>query len=379
MVAAEWIFVSATAAVLYILAGWPALLAVLSRYSARPGVRDGSYLPGVSAVIAVHNGGRFLRAKLDSVFGQDYPQERLQVIVASDGSTDETEEIAQADPRVTLVRVPRGGKCRALNAGAQAARNEILLLTDVRQVLQPDCLRQLVAHYADPSTGVVSGELRIRAGDSTGSENVGLYWRIETWIRNRLSDVDSMFGATGPIYSMRRDLFVPVPEEILLDDMYLPLNAFFRGYRLRMEEKAIATDVPTSVATEFQRKVRTLAGNYQLLAYFPKLLVPFANRMWLHYVSYKLGRLMLPWLFGAMLVSSWFLPAPWNLVALAPQLGVYALAAVDPLVREGTAVKRLSSPAHVFLTMMAAAVVALRVLWTDPRDLWIVTSAKSRI
>jgi cellulose synthase/poly-beta-1,6-N-acetylglucosamine synthase-like glycosyltransferase len=373
-----WLFLVSAAAVTYILVGWPLLLALGARLFGRP-VHKEFHPRTVTVIIAVHNGERFLRAKLDSVFRLDYPADLMQVIVVSDGSTDTTDAIAAADPRVELVRVEKGGKCRALNAGFLRATGEILFLTDVRQELDSACLRWLVACFADPLVGVVSGELRIRAGESAGSQNVGLYWRFESWVRNQLAALDSMFGATGPVYAIRRELFVPIPEQILLDDMYLPLSAFFRGYRLQMEEGAIAWDVPTSVDTEFGRKVRTLAGNYQLLAHYPRLLVPFANRMWIHYVSYKLGRLVLPWLLLMLFVASWFLPEPWRWLVVAAQLAAYGVAFLDRWIPEGSLPKRFTSPARTFAVMMLAAASAVRILWTDPRRLWIVTSAKSKI
>ena len=215
--------------------------------------------------------------------------------VVSDGSTDDTDAIALsfADRGVSLLRVPHGGKPAALNAAIPAASGEILVLTDVRQELAVDCLQTLVNNFADPAVGVVSGHLIIRRGASRDESEVGLYWRYETWIRDNLSRLDSMFGATGPIYAIRKNLARPLPPDILLDDMALPLFAFFEGWRLIVEPAARAYDVPTGRDVEFTRKVRTLAGNWQLLRYQPKLLTP-ANRMLWHYLSYKLGRLLLP-------------------------------------------------------------------------------------
>jgi hypothetical protein len=234
----------------------------------------------------------------------------------------------------------------------------------------------LVSNFADPAVGVVSGELLIGAGASEGARTVGLYWRYESWIRDRLSQLDSMFGATGPFYAMRRALFVPLPGDVLLDDMFLPLSAFFRGYRLVCDPRARAFDVPTSARTEFTRKVRTLAGNYQILRFYPQLLGP-RNRLWGDYVSYKLGRLLLPFALLAMLVGGALLPDPGRLPVLAPQLAGYALALLDLAVPEGAALKRLTAPAATFVTMMVAALGALSIFVVPPRRLWKVTSAST--
>jgi poly-beta-1,6-N-acetyl-D-glucosamine synthase len=363
--------------VLYILAGYPLLLGWMARMWAKP-IRKEPIEPSVTFVIPVFNGEEYLQQKLESVLSLDYPWEKMEILVVSDGSTDGTDGIAQSfsDRGVRLIRLSRGGKPAALNAAIPQAKGELLILTDVRQLLEPGSVRHLVACFADESVGVVSGELLIRSGETQGEQSVGLYWRLETWIRDRLSSLDSMFGATGPFYAMRRELACPVPPEILLDDMYLPLAAFARNYRLTMESKARAYDYPTSVKTEYRRKVRTLAGNYQLLRYYPWLLGP-SNRMLFHYLSYKVGRLLLPWLLLAILVSSIFLPPPLRELSLLLQAAVYALGLLDRFIGEGSPFKRLTSPVHAFLAAMAAAVAGLSVFFVPPQTLWKVTSAST--
>ncbi|MGH9696334.1 MAG: glycosyltransferase, partial [Bryobacteraceae bacterium] len=233
-------------AILYVLAGYPLLLALLARYRARPVLKR--FEPGsISVIIAVHNGEIFLRNKLRSVLALRYPRELMQILVVSDGSTDATDTVAAefAGDGVDLLRIPRAGKPAALNAGIRQATGEILVLTDVRQELEPESVERLVACFADPAVGVVSGELLIRRGALHEDANIGLYWRFESWMRKQLSALDSMFGATGPFYAMRRSLAVTIPEDALLDDVYLPLSAFFRGFRLIVEPQARASDYPT--------------------------------------------------------------------------------------------------------------------------------------
>src|SRR6266404_1259830 len=288
------LFFASAAFILYVTIGYPLVLGVLARLRPRPIRKDGEP-QSVSVVVVVHNGARFIRDKLDSVLALDYPPELMEILVVSDESTDETDDIVReyAARGVQLMRVPKGGKPAALNAAIPRVKSEILFLTDVRQTLEPSSLRRLIACYGDPQVGVASGELIIRKGQSQDASDVGLYWRYESWIRNRLSSLDSMFGSTGPFYTMRRELAVAMPPDILLDDMYLPMAAFFRGYRLVVEDSARAFDYPTTRDTEFRRKVRTLAGNYQMIRLFPHLLGP-RNRMCFHYLSYKVGRLLLP-------------------------------------------------------------------------------------
>jgi poly-beta-1,6-N-acetyl-D-glucosamine synthase len=370
------VFLPAAALTAYVLFGYPLLLLAWKRIAARPVARRPGYTPTVTAVIPVYNGERFLYGKLTSLLAADYPPEKLDIIVVSDGSTDRTPQIARGfdGPRVRLLEMARGGKCAGLNAGIAIATGEILLLTDARQAIEPDAVRELMANFADPAVGAVSGQLKIRIGETKEEAGIGLYWRFETWIRDSLSAVDSMFGATGPFYALRRELAVPVPADILLDDMYLPLAAFRRGYRLVVESRAVAWDQPTSLETEMNRKVRTLAGNYQLLVCYPWLL-GWGNRMWIHFMSYKFGRLLLPVLLAVLLGSALAMEGSARLWLAGPQLAGYALALADPWLPDGFPLKRISSLARTFLMMMVAAVRGLKVFFVPARSLWKVTGS----
>lgn len=357
----------------YVLIGYPALLSLMARFRGKPIARADLIEP-VTVIIAVRNGERWLRQKLESVLALDYPPEMFDVIVVSDGSTDRTEEIARsfAGRRVRLLVVPQGGKPAAVNAAVPLATGEHLFLTDVRQILEPQCLKRLMTCMADPQVGVVSGNLKIRPGGNAEEESTGLYWRYENAIRQNLSQVDSMLGATGPVYLVRRRLFVPIPPDSLLDDVYLPMSVHLKGYRLVFEEDAVAVDEPTLLQSEFRRKVRTQAGILQLLATFPGL-YSSRNRMRLHFISLKIGRLMLPYLLLAALLSALALPGRWRWIAAGPQILFWAIAAVDPWIGRGSALKRLSAPARAFAVLVFSAFAALRILFLPARSLWVET------
>jgi cellulose synthase/poly-beta-1,6-N-acetylglucosamine synthase-like glycosyltransferase len=222
----------------------------------------------------------------------------------------------------------------------------------------------------------VSGNLKIRRGATVEEESTGLYWRYENAIRSNLSRLHSMLGATGPVHLLRRRLFVPIPPDCLLDDMFLPLSVHLAGYRLVLEEKAIAIDEPTVLASEFRRKVRTQAGNLQLLVMLPGLFSR-RNRMRFHYVSLKLGRLSLPWLLLAALLSSLFLPGPWRLLAV-PQVAFWLMALADPLLPQGSFPKKLTGSARAFAVLVFSAVAALRILFMPARSLWVEARAPIR-
>lgn len=369
--AALLIFVVSAAFCVYTLLVYPLLLWILSRGSGRD-VHKAPLRATVTVVLPVFNGERWIGAKLASILELRYPAEMIEILVVDDGSTDGTRRVVESyasRARVQVLALPRGGKAVALNAAIARATGEILFFTDVRQSLDPDSLANLVACFADSAVGVVSGELVIRDSANIEEASVGLYWKYEKWIRKQLSRLDSIPGATGCIYAMRRSLARPLPPDTLVDDMFLPLGAFFAGYRVILDESARAFDYPTQLASEFRRKVRTLAGVYQVIGQYPALIGP-RNRMWIHFVSHKLARLILPWALLAAAVSTLFLPAPWRTWMGAAQALVYGLALADYVLPSVFPLKRLTSPLRTFLVLMAASLCAVCILFVPPRLLW---------
>jgi hypothetical protein len=169
---------------------------------------------------------------------------------------------------------------------------------------------------------------------------------------------------------MRATLAAPLPPGTLLDDMYLPLGAFFRGYRVVMEETALAYDTPTTLDVEFRRKVRTLAGVYQVIGMFPQLLFPWSNRMWIHFMSHKFGRLLLPFALVALALGSFGLPDPFRGFVLAGQAGFYALGVADCWISEQSALKRLSSAVRTSISLSAAALWAVSIFFRPSMSFW---------
>lgn len=370
MTAAAFFLCLGAAWMVYVLAGYPLILAVWARLFAKP-IRKELTPRRISILIPVRNGARWVEAKIRSLLGSDYPAELLDVLVVSDGSTDETEQIVRdfPDARVRLLALAAGGKATAVSRGLEEVSGELVVLTDVRQAFQPAALAKLAACFADSSVGVVTGELVIREGESQEEYNTGLYWRYEKWIRRNLSRVDAMLGATGSIYAIRRELATPIPAEILLDDVYLPFAIALRGFRIYFEDEAKAYDMPTSLQAEFWRKVRTQAGVYQILFRFPALLSPF-NRRFVHFLSHKLARLLLPFAMIDAAIASCFLSGPWRIVLWAGQGCFYLLAMLDPVISEGNPLKRLSAVIRAFVVLTAAAFCALAVFVLPAQRLW---------
>lgn len=385
------VLVAGSVLVAYLLAGYPLLLAYVSRRPGAPVRKDPAFRPRVSVLLAVHNGAAFITRKLECLLALDYPPHLLQILVASDDSTDGTDRLVEefASRGVRLVRVPRGGKAAALNALLPYATGEILFFTDVRQIIAPDALAHLVANFADPAVGAATGELRLlKQGGAAASGSPGeqadmeLYWRYELWARRCHSAIDSIFSVTGCIYALRRSLAQPLPPGTLTDDAVFSLRAFFSGYRVIFDPAAVAYDYPTAEGGEFRRKLRTLAGMWQLHLRFPALFTS-ADRMRWHFLSYKFGRLVLPWAILAVWGATLALRAgSFRDFLLSDELVFVAVAVLDRLVPRNWPIKRISSPAKTFLAMNLAALLSPIVFLIPAENLWkkptqVVASARS--
>lgn len=338
MTVVEAVFWTAFALVAYVYVGYPLLLAAWARLARRP-VAKGTWEPSVSLVIAARNERDTIAAKLDDCRRLDYPREKLQLVVSLDGPTDGTEDVvrewtASSECPVTVVHAPRhGGKASALNRGVEAATGEVLVFCDARQRVDARAVRELVANLHDPSVGAVTGELVLLDGSEQGeaSDGVGLYWRYEKGIRAMESRVHSTVGATGALYALRRQLFRPLPEKTILDDVWVPMGAVLAGSRTVFEPAARAYDRVCPPELEFTRKVRTLAGNFQLLALMPELLHPRRNPVFLQFVSHKIGRLLVPHLLVVLLASNLLLLDGFYLFFLICQGSWYLLAGAGAL------------------------------------------------
>jgi cellulose synthase/poly-beta-1,6-N-acetylglucosamine synthase-like glycosyltransferase len=370
-----------TAVALYIMVVYPLALAWFAGRPAPAVAKDPDFRATVSILLAVRNGAAFVRRKLECLLALEYPRELVQILVVSDGSTDATDEIVGsfADRGVRLVRAPRGGKAAALNRALELATGEILFFTDVRQWIEAPSLAHLVANFADPSVGAATGELRILDPDRAGEQaDMELYWRYELWARRQHSRIDSIFSVTGCIYALRRSLAAPLRPDTLTDDASFSLRAFFLGYRVVFDPQAVATDYPTAEGGEFRRKLRTLAGLWQLHLRNPRLFTA-ANRMRFHFLSYKFGRLLLPWAVLLIWGATLALPhSPFRSFLLVDECVLAVLALVDYVVPKRFPLKRISSPARTFLTMNAAALLALPVLFVAPGTVWKPTRVRVR-
>jgi cellulose synthase/poly-beta-1,6-N-acetylglucosamine synthase-like glycosyltransferase len=361
--------------VTYTYVGYPLAIGLLARLAPNSVRRDESYTPTVSVLLSAFNAADYLEAKLDSLAALEYPSDKIEFIVLSDGSTDGTDAILakrhEADPRFRWVRrEERSGKPSGINRLKELASGEILILTDARQPLAPRTARALVSHFVDPQVGCVSGNLVLE-----GEAGAGVYWRYEKWIREQEARFRSVVGVTGAIYAIRRAEMPTLPDDIILDDVFTPMTLRLEGKKILFEREAIATEMAFDDDREFNRKARTLAGNYQLFSRMPALLDPFANPSWFETMSHKTLRLAGPFILATLLGSS--LAALRQPQKLGPgerafmqalvlgQLVFYGAAALGP--RAG----KLPGVARTFVTMNAAALVGLvRHLKKSQRIAW---------
>jgi poly-beta-1,6-N-acetyl-D-glucosamine synthase len=273
----------------YTFIGYPVLLALWSAVRPRPWRRQ-PYEPTVSIVISAHNESATITTKIQNLLALDYPSERVDILVGSDGSTDRTDEhlLEMSSDRVHVFVFPnRRGKAAVLNTLIPKAHNEIIVLADARQTFDPKALRALVRPFADPDVGAASGELML-----TGGAPSAAYWQYEKFVRSRESIVDSTIGVTGAIYAVRKTLFESIPEDTILDDVLIPMRVARRGFRVVIERDALAYEAGVASREEFKRKVRTLSGNFQLFARERWLLNPLQNRLWWQTLSHKALRLL---------------------------------------------------------------------------------------
>jgi cellulose synthase/poly-beta-1,6-N-acetylglucosamine synthase-like glycosyltransferase len=310
-------------------------------------------------LIAVHNEAERIGAKLANLRSVDYPKDRLRILFVSDGSTDGSDEqLVLAG--IEFVRVPqRQGKANALNVGSRLVREEVLVMTDVRQMLVPGAIRHLVASLMRPGIGAVSGELVHHTPGSNQAAHIGLYWRYEKAIRKAESRLHSTAGVTGALYAIRAADLVSLPENTVLDDFEIPIALVRRRLRVLFDPRAVIYDeLQQESQGERRRKVRTLAGNFQAFARNGWLFVPWRNPIWWQFLSHKAFRLLVPYALIALFVSSILIGGTYGLFALLQATG-YLLAIagmISPRVRE----LPLVSFGVVFVDMNLAALLALR-------------------
>jgi cellulose synthase/poly-beta-1,6-N-acetylglucosamine synthase-like glycosyltransferase len=354
----------------YAYLGYPLVLLAL-RMVIRRDVRKQPITPLLSLLIPAHNEADVIARKIENSLALDYPADRMEIVVASDGSRDETAAIARGHAdgaRVRVLAYPKNrGKVATLNASIPELRGDVVVFSDAPAMLLHDSVRKLVENFADPEVGAVSGLYKVVKADqvSIGSSE-DFYWKYETFLKVKESQLASTLGGHGHLHAIRKELY-PYPDpETINDDYVIPVSVLAKGYRAVYEPSAIVYEEAHEM-TGFGRRVRIMAGNIQQLREIGGLLRPFRPLPLFFFLSHKLCRLLVPFAMLAALVDNLFLlSSPLYLIILYAQLLFYALAAAGVLLRLRP--KPLMLP-YYFCMINAATFFGLYHALTDRRSM----------
>ena len=297
--------------ILYVYAGYPLLVALLGLVLHKPVRTDPAYTPTVSIIIAAYNEESVIREKLENCLALDYPDQNLELIVVSDGSSDNTSERVRqisgqfTNRRIRLMELLRSGKMQALNEGAKAATGDVLVLTDANAFAPENSLRELTCAFNDPSVGCVTAiKAPLKPGQQPVAQGEAGYWRYESVLKQMESRLGSCTGAEGAFFAIRRKLYPYLQDPAQADDMAISLRVALAGFRLVQSPGALVYEVaPEQAHTEFLRKARVT--NHGLRA-----LINLRERLWLSgwfsvaLISHKLLRYLLPSLLILLLLSN---------------------------------------------------------------------------
>ena len=317
-------------------------------------------LPTISLVVAAHNEAQCIAEKIRNSLALDYPPEKLQLLIGSDGSDDGTDEIVRSfsDPRVVLVSLPRAGKASVLNRCVPLASGQLVVFSDANTVIDPQALRMLARHFDDSDVGAVCGRLKLIDPIRRDFEE-STYWRYESLIKYFEGKRGAVVGANGGLYAIRRRLFSALPSDTIVDDFVIALRVLDERFRVVYDPQAIAIEETTGdYRLEFKRRARIAAGNFQSLRMFPWLLSPTAGFRAFALWSHKVLRWLAPALIAiAFLANLMLLDRARYRLLLAAQVLFYALALAGSRgVFTGT-LRRAASIAYYFVTMNWAIVV----------------------
>jgi len=335
-----------------------------------------SELPSVTIIVPAHNEERWIARKIDNILELKYPPERVQVLIALDGCTDNTVAIADqyAERGIAVNHLPeRTGKMATLNRVIPTACGEIILITDANALLSPDALEWLVKPFQDRRVGCVTGVKLCVPTQSSASEGEGMYWRYESWIKHSESDLGSCLGSNGQLMAVRKSLFPVIPADS--DDFYVPMNILIReGSQVRFEPRAKAwIPAATQLGQELQRKVRTHVALFRNLPYLREGLNPARSKVWWRFLSHHVLRLFVPW---ALLLALLLSPLLWDAgflyrVAGLAQGAFYAAALAGfVLDRNGVRVGAFYVPFYFTLANFAVLLAWGSWMRGNPQDHW---------
>jgi cellulose synthase/poly-beta-1,6-N-acetylglucosamine synthase-like glycosyltransferase len=334
---------------------------------------SGEALPAVSMVIPAFNEEAHLAEKIANLHTVNYPAGKLEVIFVSDGSTDGTNEIlkARGKPEWRLILLPeRGGKSNALNQAVRQARNEILIFSDASTLFSPDALQKLARHFSDPQIGVVCGSLQFR-GTTESKHTEAIYWKYESMLRLMEARIGATLTASGAIYALRRECYLPLDSDTLIEDFVIPMNARGAGYKVLYDPEVTATEFAAStIEGEFARRVRLAVGSFRALGTL--LRVRLDPMTYLAFISHKVLRWMVPFLLISLgLSNAWIGGHGFFGVILAAQICFYAWACLGFFAHNNRRPQRILLLGYYLAAMNAAFLVGfVRVALRRDQTIW---------
>ena len=359
----------------YVYFGYPLLVFLLARLFGRDPERA-PITPSVSLLIPAYNEEGYVEGKIRNSLTLDYPREQLEIVVASDGSTDRTNAIVQAHASqgIGLLAMEANlGKSAMLTRVVPQLRGEIIVFSDTSSELEPQALRRIVQRFHDPRVGCVSGVYRLKeAGKDLRGEGEGLYWRYEMFIKRQEGRLHSILGAHGAFYAIRKALFAPLETTAINDDYLVPMRIVAQGYRAVQESLAVSWERElASMEGEFARRRRIAAGNCQQVVMLRHLLHPRYGWVALSFFSHKLLRTLAPLFMVAMLVATPGLAQPWQTIMWALQGLLYGGAVLGYAVqRSGRRVPWLTFPFYFCLGNLAMLAGIIKYLASGGRPTW---------
>jgi len=334
------VFVISAAVILYAYVGYPMVIWVLARLLGRtdnPKAVPDHDLPTISVLIAAYNEDTIIQQRILNALALDYPVDKLEIAIATDGCTDRTADVVRryTAQDIRLVEYPeRRGKATVLNDSIPRLRGEIVILSDANTFTDADAARQLVRWFNDSDVGAVCGRL-ILIDPVSGRNADGVYWKYETFLKRCEGRLGALLGANGGIYAIRRSAFQPISADTIVDDFVLPLEARLRtGCRIVFDATAVAReDTAAHVGAEFHRRARIGAGGFQSVGRLWRLLDPRQGWVAFTFLSHKVLRWLCPFFLVALLASNLALaPHPLFLAALAAQVVFYSISAMMAIV-----------------------------------------------
>ena len=382
-IATSLVFWSCFGIIAYVYLAYPVVIWSLARlfgHVPRPPAVTDEDLPFLSLLIAAYNEEAVLEDRINNALALDYPRHRLEIVIASDGSTDRTADIVRKydNQGVRLLDYStRKGKSSILNRAFCEVKGDVVVLSDANTFMEPGAARNLARWFCDPAVGVVCGRLELR-DPKTGRNVDGLYWKYENFLKVCEASLCASLGVNGAIYAIRRRLFSPIPENTLIDDMIIPLQCRLRtGFALVYDKHAKAhEETAPSITSEFRRRVRFGAGGFQTIGLLWPLLHPRHGWLAFTFLSHKVLRWIGPFaLLGLALSNTILWEHPIYAWLLACQIVFYLVALLANFLPAKSRVSRLVKMTSLFTYMNVALLVGFyRWLQGNQKAAWRVTA-----